>query len=92
MANSLIGEKAKRVGLLSTVAPVVIAFVLGGLLLMLWPGLLALLFGILLVIQSCTAEQEVAVLSAVDAGLCSNCPPLSSWIRSFDLSSLRQRV
>ena len=92
MGNLPTREKDKRASMMSTVAPVVIAFFLGGLLLMLWPGLLALLFGILLVIQSCTAEQEVAVLSAVDVGLWSNCPPFSSWIRSFDPSSLRQRV
>jgi len=43
-----------------TVAPVVIALVIGGLLLMLWPGLFAVLFGVLMLRQSCTAEQEFA--------------------------------
>jgi hypothetical protein len=51
------------------VASVVIALALGGFLLMLWPGLIALFFGALLLFQSCTAKQEMEVWSWVGVGL-----------------------
>lgn len=81
--------RAKRLSLRSTVAPVMIAFVLGGLLLMLWPGLLALFFGILLMIQSCIAEQEISTLSGAGISLWSNRPRLSPRIRPFLSAYLR---
>lgn len=39
-----------------------------GTLSMIWPGIMALAFGIFLLIQSCGAEQEIAALSWAEIG------------------------
>ena len=39
-----------------------------GTLSMIWPGIMALAFGIFLLIQSCGAEQEIAALSWAKIG------------------------
>lgn len=45
-----------------TWAPVAIALVLGGVLLMLWPSFFAAFFIVLMLLQSCTVEQELTVM------------------------------
>lgn len=52
------------------VRSVVLALALGALL-MIWPGIFALFFGLLLLLQSCTAEQENTVWAWAEARLCS---------------------
>ncbi|MCP9450316.1 MAG: hypothetical protein NNA21_09710 [Nitrospira sp.] len=42
-----------------------------GALLMIWPGIFALFFGLLLLLQSCTVEQENTVWAWADVRLCS---------------------
>ncbi|MCP9469603.1 MAG: hypothetical protein NNA31_06340 [Nitrospira sp.] len=49
---------------------VVLALALGALL-MIWPGIFALFFGMLLLLQSCTAEQENTVWAWAEVRLCS---------------------
>lgn len=46
----------------TTLAAMTFVLVLGTLA-MIWPGIIALVFGIFLLIQSCGAEQEIAMLS-----------------------------
>ncbi len=72
-----------------TLAPVIIAMMLGGFLLMLWPSLFALLFGVLLLLQSCIVEQEFTVMSSAGLTLYSSRPRLSSRIRPFLSAYLR---
>ena len=43
-------------------AAIMFVFVLGSLA-MIWPGIIALIFGIFLLVQSCGAEQEIVMLS-----------------------------
>ncbi len=45
-----------------TWAQVVIALVLGGVLLMLWPGFFVVFFAVLMLLQSCTVEQEMTMM------------------------------
>ncbi|MCP9446256.1 MAG: hypothetical protein NNA22_01625 [Nitrospira sp.] len=52
------------------VRSVVLALALGALL-MIWPGIFALFFGMLLLLQSCTAEQENTVWAWAEVRLCS---------------------
>lgn len=52
------------------VRSVVLAAALGALL-MIWPGIFALFFGLLLLLQSCAAEQEYTVWGWVEVRLCS---------------------
>jgi len=49
-----------------------------GTLSMIWPGIIALVFGLFLLIQSCGAEQEIAMLSWAEA---SNLPIVFSSLR-----------
>lgn len=41
---------------------VVIALVFGGVLLMLWPGFFVVFFVVLMLLQSCTMEQEITMM------------------------------
>jgi hypothetical protein len=50
-----------------TLSAITFAFVIGALS-MIWPAIIALFLGILLLLQSCCAEQEVAVLSWTEIG------------------------
>lgn len=50
---------------------------------MLWPGFFALLFGALLLLQSCTAEEEFAMMSWAGLTLYSNGP---CFFRTSDYS------
>ncbi|CUQ67724.1 hypothetical protein [Candidatus Nitrospira inopinata] len=52
------------------VRSVVLAVALGALL-MIWPGIFALFFGLLLLLQSCAAEQEYTVWGWAEVRLCS---------------------
>jgi len=45
-----------------TLAAITLVLVLGALS-MIWPGIIALFLGVLLLLQSCSAEQEIAALS-----------------------------
>ncbi|MGE3979382.1 MAG: hypothetical protein AB7F94_17630 [Nitrospira sp.] len=45
-----------------TVAAITLVLILGALS-MIWPAIMALLIGVLLLLQSCGVEQEIAVLS-----------------------------
>ena len=45
-----------------TWAQVVIGLVLGGVLLMLWPGFFVVFFAMLMLLQSCTVEQEMTMM------------------------------
>ncbi|MDH5669651.1 MAG: hypothetical protein OEY86_16755 [Nitrospira sp.] len=45
---------------------------------MIWPGIIALTFGLFLLIQSCGAEQEIAMLSWAEA---SNLPIVFTSLR-----------
>ena len=45
---------------------------------MIWPGIIALTFGLFLLIQSCGAEQEIAILSLAEA---SNLPIVFTSLR-----------
>ena len=50
-----------------TLSAITFIFVLGALSLI-WPGIIALFLGFLLLLQSCHAEQEIAVLSLTELG------------------------
>ena len=50
-----------------TVSAITFTFVLGALSLI-WPAIIALFLGFLLLLQSCHAEQEIAVLSWTELG------------------------
>ena len=57
-----------------------VLFVLGALS-MIWPGIIALILGIFLLLQSCGAEQEIAVLSWAEV---SNFPTVFTSLRRSD--------
>lgn len=50
-----------------TLAAITLVLILGALS-MIWPAIMALLLGVLLLLQSCGAEQEIAVLSWTEVG------------------------
>ena len=50
-----------------TLAAITLVLILGALS-MIWPSIMALLLGVLLLLQSCGAEQEIAVLSWTEVG------------------------
>ncbi|BFU88986.1 MAG: hypothetical protein NTAFB01_01730 [Nitrospira sp.] len=50
-----------------TLAAITLVLILGALS-MIWPAIMALLLGVLLLLQSCAAEQEIAVLSWTEVG------------------------
>jgi hypothetical protein len=50
-----------------TLSAVTFAFVIGALS-MIWPAIIALFLGVLLLLQSCCAEQQMAVLSWTEVG------------------------
>lgn len=50
-----------------TLAAITLVLILGALS-MIWPAIMALLLGVLLLLQSCGAEQEIAVLSWAEVG------------------------
>jgi len=60
MGDSLMSDTGRPLRL--TWVPVVIALVLGGLLLMLWPGFFVVFFAVLMLLQSCTVEQEFTMM------------------------------
>ena len=65
---------------------VAITFVLVlGALSMIWPGIIALFFGVLLLLQSCCVEQEILVLSWAEV---SHVPMASVSFRRPGLASL----
>src|SRR5690349_18154070 len=64
----------------TTLAAMTFVLVLGTLA-MIWPGIIALVFGIFLLLQSCGAEQEIAVLSWAEI---SNLPMVFSSLRRSD--------
>lgn len=57
-----------------------VLFVLGALS-MIWPGIIAIFFGIFLLLQSCGAEQEIVVLSWAEI---SNMPMAFTSLRRSD--------
>ncbi|HWF60617.1 MAG TPA: hypothetical protein VN666_09965 [Nitrospira sp.] len=52
---------------------------------MIWPAIMALLLGVLLLLQSCGAEQEIAVLSWTEVG---NVPIVVAALRRPGLPSI----
>ncbi|HWG96825.1 MAG TPA: hypothetical protein VN647_07050 [Nitrospira sp.] len=50
-----------------TLAAITLVLILGALS-MIWPAIMALLLGVLLLLQSCGVEQEIAVLSWTEVG------------------------
>ncbi|OQW32633.1 MAG: hypothetical protein A4E19_04520 [Nitrospira sp. SG-bin1] len=50
-----------------TLAGITLVLVLGTLSII-WPGIMALFLGVLLLLQSCSAEQELAALSWTEVG------------------------
>ena len=64
----------------TTLAAMTFVFVLGALA-MIWPGIIALIFGIFLLLQSCGAEQEIAMLSWAEVG---NLPLAFTSLRRSD--------
>ena len=50
-----------------TLAGMTLVFILGALS-MIWPGIIALFLGVLLLLKSCNAEQEILVLSWTEFG------------------------
>ena len=48
-----------------TLAAMMFVFILG-ILSMIWPSIIALMFGVFLLLQSCGADQEITVLSWTD--------------------------
>lgn len=50
-----------------TLAAITLILILGALS-MIWPAIMALLLGVLLLLQSCGAEQEIAALSWTEVG------------------------
>ena len=50
-----------------TLAAITLVLVLGALS-MIWPAIIALFLGVLLLLQSCSAEQEIAMLSWTEVG------------------------
>jgi hypothetical protein len=61
----MITGKSQFVQLMSAGMMLVLIF---GALSMIWPIIIALFLGVLLLIQSCSAEQEIAVLSWTEVG------------------------
>ena len=64
----------------TTLAAMTFVFVLGALA-MIWPGIIALIFGIFLLLQSVMSEPEVAVLSWAEIG---NLPMAFTSLRRSD--------
>ncbi len=52
---------------------------------MIWPGIMALFLGILLLLQSCSVEQEIAVLSWTEV---SNLPVVFTSLRRPGLPAI----
>ena len=50
-----------------TLAAITLVLILGALS-MIWPAIMALLLGVLLLLQSCGVEEEIAVLSWTEVG------------------------
>jgi hypothetical protein len=50
-----------------TLAAITLILILGALS-MIWPAIITLFLGVLLLLQSCSAEQEIAVLSWTEVG------------------------
>jgi hypothetical protein len=50
-----------------TLSAITFAFVIGALS-MIWPAIIGLFLGVLLLLQSCCAHQEIAVLSWIEVG------------------------
>ena len=67
-----------------TLAAMMFVLVLGALS-MIWPGFIALMFGLFLLLQSCGVEQEIAVLSWAEV---SNLPIAFSSLRLSGDSSM----
>ena len=67
-----------------TVAAITLVLILGALS-MIWPAIMALLLGVLLLLQSCGAEQEIAVLSWTEVG---NVPIVFASLRRHGLSAI----
>lgn len=66
---------------LAAITLVLILFALS----MIWPAIMALLLGVLLLLQSCGAEQEIAVLSWTEVG---NVPIVFASLRRLGLPSI----
>jgi len=67
-----------------TVAAMVFVFVLGSLS-MIWPGIIALIFGVFLLLQSFGVGQEITMLSWVEV---TNLPIVSASVRRFGPPSI----
>lgn len=59
--------KAQSQFVQQVLAAIMLVLVLGALS-MIWPAIIAVFLGVLLLLQSCGAEQEIAVLSWTEAG------------------------
>ncbi len=67
-----------------TLAAITLVLILGALS-MIWPAIMALLLGVLLLLQSCGAEQEIAVLSWTEIG---NLPIVVASVRRSGLPAI----
>jgi phage-related minor tail protein len=67
-----------------TLAAITLVLVLGALS-MIWPAIIGLFLGVLLLLQSCGAEQEIAVLSWTEVG---NLPTVFASLRRPTLPAI----
>ncbi|MGE3976950.1 MAG: hypothetical protein AB7F94_05115 [Nitrospira sp.] len=67
-----------------TLAAITLVLILGALS-MIWPAIMALLLGVLLLLQSCGAEREIAVLSWTEIG---NVPIVFASLRQPGLPAI----
>lgn len=67
-----------------TLSAITLVLALGALSLI-WPGIIALFLGVFLLLQSCSAEQEMAALSWTEVG---NVPIVFATLRRAGLPSI----